>query len=119
MNAIIHNQMPADIAEALKTPGGIPKIASPIPPRLKDRIGSLAHRLLKLESEIAELRAEDRAKWEDTSTDMDAILHEAEHAAGVLDEKINGAAREEERARDAADWAETEKSLRTFGMSAR
>jgi hypothetical protein len=131
MNAIMENSlrqtvgplvspvMPADIAEALNKPGGIPKIQTPVVATLNQRIGSLAKKLLGLERDIMLLRGEDRSKWEDTSTDMDALLHEAEHSAGVLDTKLNGEARAEERARDAADWAETESSLRTFGLSAK
>ena len=118
MNAIVDNQLPADVAQLLAAPS-VPVIRAPIVATLNQRIGSLAKKLLSLERDIAELRGESRAKWEDASTDLDSILHEAEHAASVLDEKLNGEAREAEAARDAKDWAETECSLRTFGMSVR
>lgn len=119
VGALVNPVMPAEIAEALNKPGGIPQIKAPIQATLNQRIGSLARKLLELEREIALMRCGDRDKWEETSTDFDALLHEAEHAANVLDEKINGEAREAEAARDAKDWAETEAGLRTFGFSAR
>ena len=131
MNAIIDNQlrqtacarvhpvMPAEIAEKLNQPGGIPKIRVPPAPTFKERIEAIAKRLLDLDREVAFLHQEDRAKHEDARTDLEAILFELERDTNSLDQKINGEAREEEWARDAKDWAETECSLRTFGMSVR
>lgn len=119
VGTLVSPALDPEVAAKLATPGQVPKIRVPHVATLKDRIGSIAKRLLDLERQVDELRGEDRSRWEDASADLDAILHEAEHAAGLLDEKLNGEARELEAAREEKDWAKTEKILRTFGMSAR
>jgi hypothetical protein len=86
-------------------------------PTIRERIGALAKRLLELENDIYLRLWDDRAKRDEATTDLDALLHEAEHSAGVLDRKLNGDAREEEAQRAQAEWDETEKGLRTFGLS--
>ena len=90
MNAIIHNQLPSYVAEALSAPS-VPVIRAPIAATLNQRIGSLAKKLLDLEREIAVSRYDDRDRWEETATDLDALLHDAEHAAGLLASKLQAA----------------------------
>jgi hypothetical protein len=86
-------------------------------PTAKERIGALAKRLLDLDREVSYLSRDDRAKGDEAATDLDALLHEAEAASVVLDKKLNDADREEESRRAQAEWDETERGLRTFGLS--
>jgi hypothetical protein len=86
-------------------------------PTIRERIGALAKRLLELENDIYLRLWDDRAKRDEATTDLDALLHEAEAASVVLDKKLNEAAREEEAQRAQAEWDETERGLRTFGFS--
>ena len=74
-----------EVAALIASPG-IPKIRVPHVASFKDRIGSLALLLLRLESDIAALRVDYRAKW--ASAELDDILREGERSAGLLSEKV-------------------------------